>query len=139
MTLPTYTEIAAILNVPICPGNLRATRHCSWGDLHEGGVYSEIDGHMHWTPRRSTRAGIYRFLWHIARSRVDRHRTPHGPGKPHWQQHYETLRMVPVLAEQIHVRLPRNLSERDRAQLRAALVTLPRTPEVTEAMRWAQR
>ena len=133
MTLPTYTEIATTLNVPICPGNVRASRHCAWGDLHEGGVYSQIDGHMHWAPRRSTRAGIYRFLWLIARSRVYR------SYKPHWRQHYATLRMVPVLADLIHVRLPRSLSERDRAQLRAALVTLPRTPEVTEAMRWAQR
>lgn len=134
MTLPTYTEIAATFNIPICPGILPGTSHlCSWGEMHEVGVYSEIDGHMHWAPRRSTRAGIYRFLWPIARSRVDH------PGKPHWQQHYATLRMVPVLADLIHVRLPRSLSERDRAQLRAALVTLPRTPEVTEAMRWAQR
>jgi hypothetical protein len=131
MTLPTYTEIAATFNVPICPGFILPL--CGWGEMHESGIYSEIDGHMHWAPRRSTRAGIYRFLWHLARSMVDR------PGKPHWQQHYETLRMVPVLADLIHVRLPRSLSERDRAQLRAALVTLPRTPEVTEAMRWAQR
>ena len=134
MTLPTYTEIATTLNVPICPGIWPdSSRLCSWGELHEGGVYSEIDYHMHWAPRRPTRAGIYRFLWHVARSRVER------SGKPHWQQHYATLRMVPVLADLIHVRLPRSLSERDRAQLRAALVTLPRTPEVTEAMRWAQR
>ena len=136
MTLPTYAEIAATLNVSICPGILPGTsRLCSWGDLHEAGVYSEIDGHMHWAPRRSTRAGIYRFLWLIARSRV----IVNLSVNPHWQQHYATLRMVPVLAELIHVRLPRSLSERDRAQLRAALVTLPRTPEVTEAMRWAQR
>ena len=135
MTLPAYTEIAATLNVPICPGILPGTsRHCMWGEVHETGAYSEIDGLMHWAPRRSTRAGIYRFLWLIARSRV---LGDHSAKL--WQQHYATLRMVPVLAELIHVRLPRSLSERDRAQLRAALVTLPRTPEVTEAMRWAQR
>lgn len=127
MSLPSYEAITRQLGIPRCRGILPNGQYCQ-ADHAEGEI---ADGKVHWgDARRVTHAGIRRYLALEAWRRADE------PELPTYWVTYRALRLIPVLAAAIHVRLPARLGDLDRATLRASISKVEPCPEKTEVLQW---
>lgn len=62
MTLPTYANVAVALDIKRCRGVHPLTSEYDRETIdHEGG-FVDWRGYVHWSDRKTTRAGLYRFL-----------------------------------------------------------------------------
>lgn len=111
-----------------------------YADKHEGGFLALNT--FHWRKRRITKSGIYRVLKKIAIVRIE-------PGLPKWRTIYGVNHDVAMMAASLNVRLPRGVSDPDRARLRYELSSITNedmrrmTPseqqDYRRARRWAAR
>lgn len=135
MALPTYYEIAAAVGVPRCRG-IRDGFRCY--ENHETGVIR--GGFIHWRDRRVLREGIYHFLKLAAIFIVTRGPDTETEAMPDWAVRYRVLSLIPTLAKEIHIALPRKLSANDRAELAVMLLRVPPSePGREAALKWARR
>lgn len=139
MTLPSFDEITRQLDIPRCRGILPNGQYCQLD--HVGGVVHPDQGRhwrVHWSDdRRVTRASIRRYLALAAWAKV----AAEASVDPVWAIQYEALRLIPILARQIHVQLPHAMGDLDRSILRSLLINQPPSEKRTEALAWlaAQR
>lgn len=118
----SYRSIAAKLGMELCES-------CDL-NVHTGGWADIPRGKIHWQERRMTRSGLRRFLMEAAEIALyrDGYRGG-GLGERIWLQNTWAYRTAMSLG----VRLPRRLSELDRARVLA----LP-GPASGAAKRWAR-
>ena len=130
MGLPTFSNISRELGIERCRGIQSNGQRC-YATVHAtGGV---IDGIVHWSDRRVTKAGIKRFLWLASDPAVTKSEAP-------WRRRWIRLQMVRGWLGRIHVRLSKDAWDQDKAELRAMLVKVPTSDHArAEAMAWASR
>lgn len=123
------------VNVVWCEG-------CELTPYHATGVL--IEDVMHWKRRRFTHAAARDALRVVVRSRH-----PEWTPLPPWQRVYLVNHEIQVLAARAHIRLPRNLFDLERAELRFQLggytnemrrrMTPSEQADFKAALRWAAR
>jgi hypothetical protein len=142
-SLPSYGELAEQQGVRWCRGIQPNGQTCF--EEHAKGSYTihpelrrqqlSTDIVIHWSDRRSSRAGIRRFLLLVANAVI----TSATPAIPDWRRLYRSNRMASDMAKAAHLRLPASLSAGDRARLRAMLVRVSMAdPERREAYEWTR-
>ena len=131
MAYPSFGEIAAKLDIPRCRGLTQAGYRCEVFDHRRGQIG---DGQVHWADRaRVERAGIRRFL-RLAAILYYAEQEPRA-----WARIYLAQRLINAWASQLGVRIPSELSDHDRLEVKAMLVNIPTdAPLRKEAMAWAQ-
>ena len=136
MSLPkNYVEIAAAIGVYYCVES---------GPLHDTG-YTSFDGGpegrdrtIHWTERRVTRSGIRRFLV-LAYPEDSLYF-----GAPRWLRIWCRITWVRDQARTLHVSIPNDLWDEDKARLAARLATAVYAAgseeeiEAKRALRWTR-
>jgi hypothetical protein len=154
---PTWDEISQRVDVTRCrglqPNGMTCFADHTVGETN-GGCVAGHEGcdpriTIHWSDRRVTYVGIRRFLRHVARAQV----LGEIPSAlevgltPEWLIFFRTQQRLTTLARQARVRIPKHLSDDDRAKMRALIANVPRTtsnPLVPEGARekarmWARR
>lgn len=132
----TYRSIAATLGVQLCPDAEGNFLHgcnipVAWHDT--GRV--EGRGTVHWTDRRVTPRGLYRFLGLVVVA-LD----GEAPQRNDWERIYLRHMSINRLARRARVRIPRDLTTLERRRVKALLVGVPTSaPLRKKAFRWARR
>jgi len=101
----SYWRVAEELGVRLCSG----LDHCPWyKGQHRSGM--AFNNEIHWTPRRMTRRGLYRFLLLVAQARV-------GTGE-NFERLYDACQLTKRYGQLFGVRFPHEYSARERARAR---------------------
>lgn len=141
-SLPSYADLAEQQGVHWCRGIQPNGQTCH--EEHAKGSYTvhpelsqrySADIVIHWSDRRSSRAGIRRFLLLIANAII----TEATPAIAEWRRLYRSNTMAWDMAKAAHMRLPASLSAVDRSRLRSMLLDVSMAdPERREAYEWAR-
>lgn len=98
-----WDYIATVVGLKRCKG-------CDEGDHREGWARGST---VHWEDRRSTRAGIRKFLMLAASLRI-----LGFAERPEWERLYMANVWANRMGLQLHTRIPARLSANDRARVR---------------------
>lgn len=128
----TFEQAGSGLGLTVCRGiDPRTGSYCQRD--HDRGELA--DGLVHWRDRRMSRASLRMFLLVAAGSNPVIAGTPPG-----WARTYLANRWAVWAAGQLGMKLPKHLSDTDRARVKAQLVSVPTdAPLRKEAMRWSTR
>lgn len=127
----TFEQAGEGLGINVCRGiNPRTGAYCQID--HDRGELA--DGLVHWRDRRMTRASLRLFLLVCSGT------NPIVAGSTGWSRTYLANRWVIWAAGQLGYKLPKHLSDTDRARVKAQLASVPTdAPLRKEAMRWSTR
>ena len=129
--MKTFQQIATELGVPYCNGIDRGFRCHHRHDLNG----SLVNGTIHLRDRQSNRANTLVMLKMVAHAR-----DPSLDADPPWRRVYHTAVAVRGLAAEIHIRLPRDAFDFDRAFVLAGVAGLPNSVAFRkQAYDWARR
>lgn len=126
--LPDYGEIVKATGIPRCRGLKPNGQRCYAN--HDGKIE---DGLLHWRDRRTTKAGIYRFL-HLGAMII------HASEKQLWRRHYLAHRTVARWSADLGIRYPPSVTAQYRSVLKSLVVGVGTQEDLREeAMRWASK
>lgn len=129
--MKTFQQIASDLGVPYCGGINKGFRCYLEHDLNG----SLVDGTIHLRDRQTNRANTLVMLKMVARIR-----DPSLDSDLPWRRTYRTAVAVRGLAAEIHIRLPRDAFDFDRAFVLAGVAGLPNSVAFRkQAYDWARR